>query len=554
VQRGHGIATRLLIEDVDLEKVDSVVASGGTDADVARTTMINTYLGPGRFGKMFPDLEPFRPPVEALIDLGEKMIETSPGDPALNNSDVPAGFTYLGQFIDHDITFDRTPDLPDIVDPEQMRQERTPTLDLDSLYGRGPKLQSSLYDQSVPKTHALFKIGLTSQIPSPGGSGPGTPTIPVSLPNDLPREPDKKAIIGDERNDENTIVAQTHVAFLKFHNALMRSLPKGQRDDEDDGSAKYTQAEEVDDRKRSPFHRARRIVRWHYQWLVLNDFLSRLIDPGVLNDVRTNGRRFYNFDPDPFNGEPFMPIEFSVAAYRLGHSMVRERYNFNRVFASSAVEPNAITPATLGLLFAFTGKGGFPAPPGGHTSLPSNWIIDWRRFFDLGRPDLLNVTRNTDTKLVPQLANLPEPVPAGQPPSLASLAVRNLLRGRRVGLPTGQAVAEAMEVTPLAPGAIAGGDDGETLRQHGFDESTPLWYYVLKEAELQGGGKRLGEVGSRIVAEVFFGLVQGDPYSFLSREPDWTPTLRSATPGTFTMADLLMFVGDINPVGPGAGG
>ena len=553
MQRSHGIATRFLTGSTDLENVDRVIASGGTDADLAHTTMINTFLGPGRFGKMFPGLEPFRPPVEALIDLGEKMVETSPGNPALNNSDVPAGFTYLGQFVDHDITFDRTPDLPDTVDPDQMKQERTPTLDLDSLYGRGPKMQPELYDQSVPRSHALFKIGLTSEIPSPGGSGQGIPDIPVSLPHDLPRQPDKIAIIGDERNDENTIVAQTHVAFLRFHNAVMRSLPKGQGHNEDNGSLMFTQAEEDDDRKQSPFHKVRRIVRWHYQWLVLNDFLPKLVDPDVLNDVRANGRRFYDFKPNPFNGEPFMPIEFSVAAYRLGHSMVREQYNFNRVFASSAVEPTAITPATLGLLFAFTGKGGFPAP-GGHTSLPSNWIIDWRRFFDLGRPDLLNVTRGTDTKLVPQLANLPGPVPAGQPPSLASLAVKNLLRGRRVGLPTGQAVAEAMKLTPLTPGEIAGGDDGETLQQHGFDETTPLWYYVLKEAEVQGSGKRLGQVGSRIVAEVFFGLLQGDPYSFLSKEPDWTPTLRSATPGTFTMADLLMFVGDINPVGPGAGG
>lgn len=162
--------------------------------------------------------------------------------------------------------------------------------------------------------------------------------------------------------------------------------------------------------------------------------------------------------------------------------------------------------------------------------MPSNWIIDWRRFFDLGRPDLLNVTRNTDTKLVPQLHNLPEPIPAGQPPSLKSLAVRNLLWGRRVGLPTGQDVAGAMGVTTLTPAEIASGDDGETLRQHGFHETTPLWYYVLKEAEVQGGGKQLGEVGSRIVAEVFVGLLEGDPYSFLSKRPDWTPTPPSTTP------------------------
>lgn len=92
-------------------------------------------------------------------------------------------------------------------------------------------------------------------------------------------------------------------------------------------------------------------------------------------------------------------------------------------------------------------------------------------------------------------------------------------------------------------------EDGPILRQHNFHEQTPLWYYILKEAELQGGGKRLGEMGSRIVAEVLVGLIQGGKHSFLKRQPNWTPTLLSATAGGFTMTDLLRFVGELNPIG-----
>jgi hypothetical protein len=192
----------------------------------------------------------------------------------------------------------------------------------------------------------------------------------------------------------------------------------------------------------------------------------------------------------------------------------------------------------LGLLFTFTGDGG-GAP------IPSNWIIDWRRFFRVGSGDPLNFARSLDTKLVPQLHQLPGTTP-GQP---SSLAVRNLLRGSRIGLPTGQDVAEAMNFTALSPADVAGGDDGPILRQHNFHRKTPLWYYVLKEAEVQGEGRQLGEVASRIVGEVFVGLLEGYPNSFLSKQPDWTPKLPSSEPGDFKMSDLLRFVGEINPLG-----
>ncbi|MDQ4143343.1 MAG: heme peroxidase family protein [Actinomycetota bacterium] len=513
-------------DSLNLQQVDEIISNGGRGEDAARLIMLNMFLGPNRFGKMFPQLDPFRPPDEALEALGSAMVEAAPQDPLGNLSSVAAGFTYLGQFIDHDLSFDKTEGFPQIEDRTQIEQGRTPTLELDSLYGLGPSLQAEFYEG--PRPRARFRIGLTSAIPSSGGIG--QPDVPPSLPNDLPRRPNKEAVIGDPRNDENLIVAQTHLAFMKFHNRVMASGPQG-------GQAGPG----------TPFERTQRLVRWHYQWIILHDFLPKVIDPSILNDVKANGRRFYNFDADPFSGTPFMPLEFSAAAYRLGHSMIRESYNYNRVFADRTVEPTALTEATLRLLFAFTGSGGFPAPPGTHPVLPSNWIIDWRRFFELGRPDLLNFARRLDTTLVPELHDLQVSGPR-------SLAVRNLLRGSRVGLPAGQDVADAIadggvEVATLTPDQVAGGADGPVLREHGLHERTPLWYYVLKEAEVQAGGQHLGQVGSRIVAEVFIGLLEGDNNSFLSQDPAWKPTLPAATPGTFTMPDLLRFVNDINPIG-----
>jgi hypothetical protein len=365
-----------------------------------RIAVANNFLGPKRFGKMFPDLDPFRPPDDALRRLGRAMKESLAEDPEADDSEIPAGLTYLGQFVDHDITFDQPKGFPAIDDPAEIEQARTPTLDLDSLYDLGPRRQPELYDPITRPSRAKFRIGRTSP----------TFDVNVALPNDLPRTPEATALIGDPRNDENLVVAQTHLAFLKFHNQVIDTV---QPDGDEDDDATFTQDEE--DRKKTRFHQTHRLVRWHYQWLVLNDFLPRLADPNVLNDIKTNGRSFFQFE-----GRPFMPLEFSAAAYRLGHSMIREIYNYNRVF----------TNATLSQLFTFTGGGG-GAP------IPSNWVIDWRKFFGVGPLSLLNMARKIDTRLTPQLHALPGTAP-GQP---SSLAVRNLLRGSRIGLPRAQDVA-----------------------------------------------------------------------------------------------------------------
>ena len=233
-----------------------------------------------------------------------------------------------------------------------------------------------------------------------------------------------------------------------------------------------------------------------------------------------------------------MPVEFSAAAYRLGHSMVRQKYNHNRFF----------TDADFGLLFLFTGKSGeIAGEVGGFPTLPSNWIIDWNQFYQFGGNAPSNLSRKLDPFMSPSLHTLP-----GEAGRAANLAFRNLKRGVNLGLPSGQDVAKAMRVSVLTPDEIATGADGAVAARHNLHKKTPLWYYILKEAEQRGGGDRLGPVGCRIIAEVFLGLVHGDHESFLWQRANWQPELPSAQPGTFTMADLLTFVGDLNPLGDGA--
>ncbi|MGH8908561.1 MAG: peroxidase family protein [Egibacteraceae bacterium] len=490
----------------------------------------NDFAAP-TFGRLFPGLPPFQPPSELLIELGAAMADPDTRvnipqlpEPTADDSTIPSGFTYFSQFVDHDITLDPTIGFPPSVDPDNLISGRTPTLDLDSVYGLGPEENPQFYDPDFPASEARFKQGTTTPVPD---VTPGSPLLP-SFPNDLPRiggqsADRRQAVIPDLRNDENLVIAQLSLAFMKFHNKLMDEQPE------------CAEGETL-------FETVRRLVRWHYQWIVLNDFLPRVVDPAVLADVCGNGRRFYTFEEDP--GTPFMPVEFSVAAYRMGHSMVRNSYSFNRIFTLQLPGgPVTRGVATLDQLFLFTGARGL----GGLVdTLPSNWIIDWRRFFQLGGPPVFPIpARKIDSRLAFSLRNVPDVSPQ-EPVSLAS---RNLLRGRLIGLPTGQCVTTAMKEMPLTPAQIAGGPEGDIVVAHGFDLQTPLWFYLLREAIVQGQGNRLGAIGSRIVAEVFVGILQGDPRSFLVMQPDWTPTVPAATPGTFTMADLLRYVNDINPLG-----
>jgi Animal haem peroxidase len=479
---------------------------------------------PGMFGRMFPELDPLAVDDGPLQELAEAMTDPDPASPAGDNVKVPAGFTYLGQFVDHDLTLDLTAIGEKESDPTAVENFRTPALDLDSVYGLGPDGSRHLYarnpgDADGKNPGPTFLVGKNINVAAGGVTGDHR--------NDLPRSPEGFALVGDHRNDENLIVAQTHVALLKFHNKVCDRL-----------AAAGVPAGAI-------FMEARRIVTWHYQWMVLHDWVERITEKGIVAKILEHGRQFFRF-----KRTPFMPVEFSAAAYRLGHSMVREVYSHNRIFTA-----DGLAPATLQLLFRFTGLSGgivgdlAPNPPTAPTPisvLPSNWIIDWRRFHEVALPNpagvALNLSRKIDPFVVPTLHTLPG--------GGGSLPFRNLKRGVMLGLPSGQAVARAMKIHhPLTSDEIATGADGAVAKKHGLHLQTPLWYYILKEAEQRGHGERLGPVGSTIVAEVFVGLVHGDHLSYLwLKGTHWKPELPSKTPGEFTMADLLRFVGDISPI------
>lgn len=487
------------------------------NAEIARTT---TFTGPGKFGRLIDGLAAFQPSDEALTELATSMEDVSfdaqmGDDPAGDNPAIPAGFTYLAQFVDHDITFDKTNGFPTITDPALIVQARTPSLELDSLYGMGPESQPELYEDGANPATAKFKIGRTR----PGGIDT---TLPGDKPFDLPRN-GKTAIIGDPRNDENLAVAQTHLLFLRFHNKLMDTLP-----DDGLGRTKFVQVQEE--------------VRRHYQFVALHDMVKRFTGETVLNKVLTEGRKHYLFENTP-EKRPYMPLEFSVAAYRLGHSMIRQVYDYNRVFLRA---PGHFS-ATIDLLFRFTGG---TSPSQGDVPVPSDWIIDWRRFFNVGPsgPIKPNMSRLLDTKMANPLKNLP--AFAAIPDEVASLARRNLLRGSRLGLPSGQTLAAAMGVPVLSPEQVAAGADGALLKKHGFDKQSPLWYYILREALKVEDGLRLGPLGALILAEVFVGLLQGDSTSFLNA-PGWTAKIPTKNP-QLAMVDIIEFVGDINPIGESA--
>ncbi|HWC40535.1 MAG TPA: heme peroxidase family protein [Actinomycetota bacterium] len=449
-----------------------------------------------------------------LKELGRAMVD--PGV-ASGDSTIPAIYTYFGQFVDHDITLESgsfttaqlvsptmTP-LPLAKIRDDLKNLRTATLELDSLYG-----------PPAPRAFPNINKLLIGRVTALGGTeAPSLRPVGKGDDSDLPREPrspdfahDRAARIGDPRNDENLIVAQLHLAFLKAHNRLV-----------DQGRT---------------FALARRLLRQHYQHIVVQDFLKRVADPAVVDSILANGNQLYDALAEPF----FLPIEFTVAAYRFGHSMIRDDYDFNLNFNLSGA-PGTF-PADLGLLFTFTALSG---QLGDFDTLPDNWIIEWERFVDTGT-GVANKARKFDTKVSTGLFHLQSSQGQEETPAdAANLAVRNLLRGYGLRMPTGQAVAHHLGLTPLTAtqlkAAAASTTQGGVLQRSGFLTRTPLWYYLLAEAK-HHGGQRLGPVGSRIVAEVLIGLVRRSDDSIL-RTPGWTPTLPAATPGRFDLADLLRF-------------
>jgi hypothetical protein len=487
----------------------------------------------GRFGRLFPDLPPAtfgesraeeQANLENLASLMVSPFDAPKDGPDPEESGIPALYTYFGQFIDHDLTYDPNSSFEKQKDPDATIDFRSPAFDMDNIYGRGPDDQPYLYDTDGKS----FLLG----DPIRQGRPPGA--------HDLQRNGAGQALIGDPRNDENAIISQLQGLVLRFHNHMVDLHPQ------------------------SSFEDVQQRVRHHYQYIVLNDYLPRIVSAAVLNELKTNGmfdrsklKLFRAFD------NPFMPIEFSVAAFRLGHSMIRPGYRLN----DAVLLPIFPLPAdeTIGLI-------NFPDGLTGFRRLVSNWALDWGRFIDIDRRpygsdsdtptgsqlvanfNRLQFAYRIDTALVDPLKNLPLLVTTNPP---LSLALRNLMRGREFGLPSGQEVAATIGVPVMA--------DSEILIGQGVDHpdapnpdilsagevfagNCPLWTYILAEAmhhqavvktpvneAVRITTPQLGPVGGRIVAEVFLGLMFADPGAYLSNFPTWTPP----TGSDFKLKDLV---------------
>jgi hypothetical protein len=451
--------------------------------------------------------EPSRELREALTEMGRPggmmdandPLEVGPirliTEPALspNNRDNlthTAGVTFMGQFLDHDITRDAGSRLGRVTPVRRSSNLRSATFDLDSVYGGGPDESPELYDG--------FRLRIQS-----GGQF-----------EDLLRDDDGNAILGDDRNDENLMLSGLQCAFIMFHNAVLTEV-SGRTPTEVN------------------FATTQQIVRHHYQWIIVHEILPQFVGQTMVDDILGNGRQVYT--PDIAR----IPLEFQTAAYRFGHSMIRPSYRAN--LAGDEGDP------FFAMVFNPDASGDDPDDlTGRHRA--ARRFIGWQTFFDFGDGEV-KPNKVIDTKMSTPLFQLPMftiPTARGEDVGPTSLATRNLLRHITWEIPSGQRVAEQMGVNRLSAADLSDiGQLGANL-----DRSTPLFFYVLREADVVADGLHLGPVGGRIVGEVCIGILEEDSTSYLnSRGAEggaWRPILpqRNGSVGTdFTMADMLTIAG-----------
>lgn len=537
----------------------------------------------GKFGRIFAWLPPaFENDIfnkRLMKKLSKKMLSTCE-----NKGIIPAGYTYLAQFIAHDISFDPTSVNKRQLDPEYIENFRTPALDLDSIYGRGPQVDDYLYNPNkhFGQTHFHIKKpkrGIEADYPS------------FDIPRIYVEESDNQqnsrggknrsiGVLADPRNDENILVSQLHVAFLRFHNQIIEKLLE--RIETTEKTNRYFPVNSP----RNLFLQTQRIVRWHFQYLILFDFLPRLIDlsefevprhlktwENLTEEIKMDRIKkqieFFVSDKRKrkyftWQNQPFIPLEFSVAAFRFGHSQVRKHYKFNQ---------------NSGLTSIFKKKG--------KRLIKRIKRVDWSFFFPA--KEKASHSNRLDTSIISLFKTLPSNSRIGHSKSsnihegygrekrenltdlelkrfssfimAKNLAARNLIRGLVLGIPSGQNIAQAMGLTPLTRENFDELDLSGELEV--FKTTTPLWYYILHEAKIKQNGERLGPVGSRIVAEVIIGIIQGDKSSFVNQHPKWKPELPHVENGEmvpswmatlneieykrddkdFTMADFLKYAG-----------
>ena len=433
----------------------------------------NQNLIAGNFGRLFPGLPPLYTDPDILRALGDKngpMKETSSSN---RTNTVPVGQVFFGQFVDHDITLDTSSSFSRVNSATDTPNVRTPNLDLDCIYGDGPEASPFLYEQGGTFGGVKLLVGSDVASASPEQA------------EDLVRSPRGTAVIGDPRNDENRIISQIQLAMIRFHNKVADEL-----------SPEYS--------GHDLYEETRDLVTRHYHWALIHDFLNDMCGSAVVWDVLKNGRRFYCVED---NQPLFIPVEFSIAAYRFGHSMAPQKIQVQK------------SKSALSLFGSVLGGGFTPV-----TSLDA--VVDMHEIFNTSENRIVQKADKLDTKLAKILLDLPFVGAGGE----SSLATRNMLRGQSFLIPSGEVLAKHMERPQAEIDQVS--DAANTASGGTLNGGTPLWYYLLAEAEIIGResssgsfdkGEGLGPVGARIVAEVIIGLMELDEHAFLGMDRSWSP-------------------------------
>ena len=496
-----------------------------------------------RYCYLFPDLAnrpgaglfPDTSASETLALLQEFVENYYPpeGVPPQIKMDLPAVYTYFGQFMNHDISApvggmevdlgglapagvigsDLLPDLTATgraasITPilDHLANEHACPLSLTSLYAYGPGSRDPEVNALYQPDGMRFRLGATATL-SPQMMGQTTPTAYHKIDrrtgaHDLPRSA-RTALIADLRNDENLIISQMHLAFMLLHNKLVDALHPAVPD------------------PAACFARARQMVTLHYQWCILNDYLPKLLAPGVLDLVLNAAPRL------TFANQ--VPMEFTSVAFRFGHSMVGSQYDFNANFGTAG---RIAASASLAQLFGFTTHGQMA---GQGVPLPDHWVVDWPRLTQIsgiiGAGDERGSrAEKLDLNFANDMFNLAE---ADQNLAYRSIFLRNMLRGYHRRMPFGQDLAHAYGLPVLTPAEVqsaipdrpAADMPALSLRQLtarlGLLTDTPAWLYILCESQVRQGGNHLGPTASHLIADTITGLMRLRPDTVLTTA--WHP-------------------------------
>ncbi len=477
-----------------------------------------------RFGSLFGKLGEQAIANDTLLDVGlssydkdnPAYMEDSQFRGTDNNSRVPVGHTYVGQLLTHDISQDKDTKLDRQFSPGDIKNHSTPWIDLDVVYNYAGRPA-----ERDPTDPAKLLLGND-----------------IGNERDFARDEKGRALIPDQRNDQNNNVAQLTAVVMQFHNAQVERLRK-------DGDVGDSDA---------LFERARALTIAHWQAIALTEFLPIFVEPDLIDDIIRNGPKVY---AESMARDGVVPVEFSAAAFRFGHSIVRGRYTLNDNEGADRVRLFPLSPKELDRSLI------------GHRPIPKERQIDWDRFFDFEtsiQGDLdddedqfkgLQVSRKIDRFLARPMLRIPEFLMLGRPVpehllkeqlipdrDVLSLASLNLQRGKALRLPSGQAVAASMGLTPISNEEMGLCANMTSCSEWGYEwekgsNEAPLFLYVMEESRLQGAGERLGAVGGRIVAEVMIGLLRADPASIMNT--DFVSPLTGTS--NYTMADMIYHAG-----------